>query len=46
MYEVQAKQEVIDWIYRLMRLFAEHWPSGECEAEIRQIVESPEISPI
>ena len=43
-YEVQAKQEAIDWTYRFMRLFLEHWPSGECEAEIRQIFEAPEIN--
>jgi hypothetical protein len=43
-YEVEAKQEAIDWTYRFMRLFAEHWPSGDCEAEIRQILEAPEIS--
>jgi|SRR5579864_1713548 len=43
-YEVESKQEAIDWTIRFMRLFAEHWPSGECEAEIRQIFEAPEIS--
>src|SRR5262249_46937556 len=41
-YEVEAKQDAIDWTYRFMRLFAEHWPAGECEAEIRQIFEPPE----
>ena len=38
-YEVKSRQEVIDWTYRFMRLFEEHWPSGECEAEIRQMYE-------
>jgi hypothetical protein len=40
-YEVKSKQEAIEWTYRFMRLFAEHWPAGECEAEIRQISEGP-----
>jgi hypothetical protein len=44
-YEVRSKQEAIDWAYRFMRLMAEHWPSGECEAEVRQINEGPETSP-
>jgi hypothetical protein len=43
MYEVKSKQEVIDWTYRFMQLFAEHWPAGECEAEIRQIYEAPKF---
>jgi hypothetical protein len=42
-YEVKSKQVAIEWTYRFMRLFAEHWPAGECEAEIRQIFESPEF---
>jgi hypothetical protein len=37
-YEVKGKQEAIEWTCRFMRLFAEHWPEGECEAEVRQIV--------
>ena len=40
-YEVKSKQEAIEWTYQFMRLFAEHWPAGECEAEIRQIFEAP-----
>jgi hypothetical protein len=42
-YEVKSKQEAVEWTYRFMRLFAEHWPTGECEAEIRQIFEAPEF---
>src|SRR5262249_42615831 len=42
-YDVKTKQEAIDWTYRVMRLFAEHWPAGECEAEIRQVF-APEVS--
>jgi hypothetical protein len=38
-YEVETRQEAIDWTYRFMSLFAEHWPEGECEAEIRQLIE-------
>ena len=44
-YEVKSKQEVIDWTYRFMRLFAEHWPAGECETEIRQIFEASGFDP-
>jgi hypothetical protein len=36
-YEVKSKQEAIEWTCRFMRLFVEHWPTGECEAEVRQI---------
>jgi hypothetical protein len=43
-YEVESKREAIDWTYRFMQVFAEHWPAGECEAEVRQIFESPEFS--
>ena len=44
-YEVKSRQEAIDWTYRFMRLFEEHWPVGECEAEIRQLFETPEFNP-
>jgi hypothetical protein len=43
-YKVESKQEAIDWAYRFMRLFAEHWPAGECEAEIREMFEPPETA--
>ena len=43
-YEVKGKQEAIEWTCRFMRLFAEHWPEGECEAEIRQIFDAPEFN--
>jgi hypothetical protein len=42
-YEVKSKQEAIEWTYRFVQVFAEHWPAGECEAEIRQIFEAPEF---
>jgi hypothetical protein len=41
-YDVESKQEAIDWTYRFMSLFAEHWPEGECEAEIRQVFQPPD----
>jgi hypothetical protein len=44
-YEVATKQDAIDWTSRFMRLFAEHWPAGECEAEIREIYEAPAFTP-
>src|SRR5262245_60761756 len=43
--EVKTGQEAIEWTHRFMRLFAEHWPAGECEAEIRQIFHAPEFDP-
>jgi hypothetical protein len=42
-YEVGAKQDAMDHTYRFLRLFAEHWPAGEIEAEVRQILEAPEL---
>ena len=44
-YQVKSKQEAIEWTYRFMKLFADHWPVGECEAEIRQIFEPSEFNP-
>jgi hypothetical protein len=44
LYEVKSKQEAIEWTHRFMGLFAEHWPAGECEAEIRQVFETPEVN--
>jgi hypothetical protein len=38
-YEVQTKQEAIDWATRLMALHQEHWPQWEGETELRQIVD-------
>src|SRR5262249_39793511 len=43
-YEVRSKQEAIDWAYRFMRIFAEHWPAGEFESEVRQMFETPAAS--
>jgi hypothetical protein len=40
-YEVKSRQEAIEWTHRFMRVFAEHWPAAECEAEIRQIFDAP-----
>ena len=40
-YEVKSRQEAIELTYRFMKLFVEHWPAGECEAEVRQIFEAP-----
>jgi hypothetical protein len=44
-YEVKSKQDAIEWTCRFMRLIAEHWPTGECEAELRQIFDAPEFDP-
>ena len=41
-YDVKTKQEAIEWAYRFMRLFEKHWPEGECEAEIREMLGPPE----
>lgn len=43
-YDVKSKQEVMDWSYRFMQLFQEHWPGGECEVEIRQIFEAKDLT--
>jgi hypothetical protein len=43
-YNVPSKQEAVDWAYRTMQVFAEHWPEGECEAEVRQIFDAPEVN--
>jgi hypothetical protein len=42
-YDVKSKQEAIEWTSGFMRLMKEHWPGGECEAEIRQIFEAPDF---
>jgi len=42
-YDVRTKQEAIDWTHRFMLVMADHWPGGECEAEIRQVFEAPEF---
>jgi hypothetical protein len=39
-YDVKTKEEAIDHTYRFMQLFQEHWPAGDCETEIRQIMGS------
>jgi hypothetical protein len=41
-YDVESKQEAIDWTNRFMILFTEHCPEGELEAEIRQIFQPPD----
>jgi hypothetical protein len=43
-YEVKTRQEALEWTCRFMQLFVEHWPEGECEAEVRQIFDPPEVN--
>ncbi len=44
-YEVRSKEEAVEWTCRAMRLFAEHWPAGTCEAEVRPIFDAPAANP-
>jgi hypothetical protein len=36
-YELNSKQEAIEWTVRFMELHKEHWPGWEGESEIRQM---------
>jgi hypothetical protein len=36
-YDVQSKEEVIEWTRRFMELHKKHWPGWEGESEIRQM---------
>jgi hypothetical protein len=40
-YDLQSKQEAIEWTKRFMDLHKEHWPGWEGEAEIRQMMDVP-----
>ena len=44
-FEVNSKQEVLDWSRRFMNLHKEHWKGWEGETEIRQLFGGPEPAP-
>jgi len=37
-YEVESKEEALDWSRRFAQLHADHWPSWTGEVEVRQVV--------
>jgi hypothetical protein len=40
-YEVQSKEEVLEWTRRFMQIHVDHWPGWEGVAEVRQIFDAP-----
>jgi hypothetical protein len=44
-YDVQSKQEAIEWTTRFMQLHVDHWKGWEGETEIRQIMDVPGAAP-
>lgn len=44
-FEVQSKQEAIEWASRFMQLHKEHWPGWEGETEIRQVFTAADFQP-
>jgi hypothetical protein len=40
-FEVQSKEEVLDWVRRFMDLHRQHWPGWEGESEVRQLYDGP-----
>lgn len=40
-YEVESKEEVVDWATRFMNLHKEYWPGWEGETEILQVFGGP-----
>jgi hypothetical protein len=40
-YEVESKEEVLEWTRQFMQLHIDNWPGWEGMAEVRQIFESP-----
>ena len=40
-FNVQSKQDAIEWAKRFMELHKEHWKGWEGETEVRQVMEAP-----
>jgi len=40
-FNVQSKQEAIDWAKKFMALHKEHWAGWEGESEVRQVILPP-----
>jgi hypothetical protein len=44
-FDVQTKEEAIEWTMRFMDLHRQHWPEWEGETEVRQMYEGPGCPP-
>jgi hypothetical protein len=40
-YDVESKQQAIEWTSRFMQLHKDHWAGWEGESEIRQLFDAP-----
>ena len=40
-FNVQSKQEAIEWAKKFMELHKEHWTGWEGESEVRQMIQPP-----
>ncbi len=40
-FNVQSKQEAIEWAKKFMELHKEHWTGWEGESEVRQLIQPP-----
>ena len=40
-FNVQSKQDAIEWAKRFMELHKEHWKGWQGETEVRQVMEAP-----
>ena len=41
-FNVQSKQEAIEWAKQFMELHNEHWKGWEGETEVRQLIQAPD----
>lgn len=44
-FDVQSKEEALEWTRRFMELHGEHWPGWEGETEIRQVFDQEAVMP-
>lgn len=40
-YDVQSKEEVLEWTRRFMQIHIDNWPGWEGVSEVRQIFDAP-----
>ena len=40
-FNVQSKQDAVEWAKRFMELHKEHWKGWQGETEVRQVMEAP-----
>lgn len=45
LYEVRAKEEVVEWAARFVKLHRDRWPGWEGEAEIRRVFGPEDMGP-